>query len=129
MEEKLVEIKSMFDTTELNRLQRCAKNKDKKEIEKWGQDIENRLNQYYYEKYKAKYLEWLNETLMDMEIAMCYVLHFNENTRFGNKRLESYLNDMAEVIRGFYRKDFSREEYKKQLEEDGIKFTPDFKKI
>lgn len=60
---------------------------------------------------------------------MCYVLHFNEHTRFGNKRLESYLNDMAETIRGFYRKDFSREEYKKQLEEDGIKFTPDFKKI
>lgn len=66
MEDKLVEIKSMFDTNELNRLQRCAKNKDKREIEKWGQDIENRLNQYYYEKYKAKYLEWLNETLMDI---------------------------------------------------------------
>ena len=34
----------MFDTNELNRLQRCAKNKDKKEIIKWGQEFEDRLN-------------------------------------------------------------------------------------
>ena len=41
----------MFDTNELNRLHRCAKNKDKKEIIKWGQDFEDRLNKKYYEIY------------------------------------------------------------------------------
>ena len=50
-------IGNMFDTNELNRLQRCAKNKDKKEIIKWAQDFEARLSELYHQRYKEYYLE------------------------------------------------------------------------
>lgn len=115
------EITKMFNTNELNRLQRCAKNKDKNEIRKWGQDFEHRVNEKYYELYKKQYVIWLEETFKDLDIALMYTLHFNEYTKFGNKRLKSVMDDIAEALRGFYKGEFKREEYKKMLEDDGIK--------
>ena len=123
MEEK--DYLRMFDVNELNRLQRCAKNKDKKEIIKWGQEFENRLNKKYYEIYKKQYTIWLEETFKDLDTALMYTLHFNEQTRFGNKRLKSVMNDLGMTMRGFYRKEFNREEYNKMLKEDGIKIMED----
>ena len=115
------DIVKMFDTNELNRLQRCAKNKDKKEIIKWGQEFEDRLNKKYYEMYKKQYMIWLEETFKDLDTALMYTLHFNEYTKFGNKRLKSVMDDLGTTMRGFYRKEFNREEYNKMLKEDGIK--------
>ena len=115
----------MFNTNELNRLHRCAKNKDKKEIIKWGQDFEDRLNKKYYEIYKKQYMIWLEETFKDLDVALMYTLHFNESTKFGNKRLKSVMDDLAVTMRGFYRKEFSRKEYNKMLKDDGIKILED----
>lgn len=123
MEEK--DYIKMFDTNELNRLHRCAKNKDKKEIIKWGQEFEDRLNKKYYEIYKKQYMIWLEETFKDLDVALMYTLHFNESTKFGNKRLKSVMDDLAVTMRGFYRKEFSRKEYNKMLKDDGIKILED----
>lgn len=119
------DIVKMFDTNELNRLQRCAKNKDKNEIRKWGQDFEHRVNEKYYELYKKQYMIWLEETFKDLDIALMYTLHFNEYTKFGNKRLKSVMDDIAEALRGFYKGEFKRDEYKKMLKDDGIKLMED----
>lgn len=123
MEEK--DYIKMFDTNELNRLHRCAKNKDKKEIIKWGQEFEDRLNKKYYEIYKKQYMIWLEETFKDLDVALMYTLHFNESTKFGNKRLKSVMDDLAVTMRGFYRKEFNRKEYNKMLKDDGIKILED----
>lgn len=111
----------MFDTNELNRLQRCAKNKDKKEIIKWGQQFEAMLNKKFYDIYKKQYMIWLEETFKDLDTALMYTLHFNEQTRFGNKRLKSVMDDLGMTMRGFYKKEFNREEYNQMLKDDGIK--------
>lgn len=115
------EIKKMFDTNELNRLQRAAKNKDKREIQKWGQQFENRINQYYFELYKKKYLEWLNESIDDLDIAIKYALSFSEETMFGNKRLKKFFKDYGATLRSVYKREFNRKDYIKMLKEKGIK--------
>lgn len=115
------EITKMFDTNELNRLQRCAKNKDKKEILKWGQDFERRIAQFYMKEYKEYYLKLYEERLKDLDTAVLYTLHFNESCKFGNKRLTGIMNDLAETIRGFYTGEYNRKEYRENLKNDGIK--------
>lgn len=109
-----------FNINELNRLQRCAKNKDKKELIKWGQEFEDMLNKKFYDIYKKQYTIWLEETFKDLDTALMYTLHFNEYTKFGNKRLKSVMEDLAVTMRGFYKKEFNREEYNKMLKDDGI---------
>ena len=118
MEEK--DYLRMFDTNELNRLQRCAKNKDKKEIIKWGQEFEAMLNKKFYDIYKKQYMIWLEETFKDLDTALMYTLHFNEYTKFGNKRLKSVMDDLAITLKGFYKGEFERKDYNKMLTDDGI---------
>lgn len=121
------EIIKMFDTNELNRLQRCAKNKDKNEIKKWGEDFERRLNQKYSDIYREKLIKQFEERLKDIDVGIIYSLHFNENTKFGNKRLEQFMNDLSATIRGFYKDDFNRSDYIQMLKDDGIKILGDWK--
>jgi hypothetical protein len=109
-----------FNTNELNRLQRCAKNKDKKEIIKWGQEFEAMLNKKFYDIYKKQYMIWLEETFKDLDTALMYTLHFNEYTKFGNKRLKSVMDDLAITLKGFYKGEFERKDYNKMLTDDGI---------
>ena len=111
----------ILNMNEINRLHRAAKNKDKKEIIKWTEQYDRYVNNKYYEIYKKEYVVWLEETFEDLDIALMYTLHFNESTRFGTKRLQSVMEDIAATMKGFYTKEFSREEYKKMLEDDGIK--------
>jgi len=122
-----VVINKMFDTSELNRLQRCAKNKDKKEIIKWGQDFEHRLAELYHKRYKDYYLNEYKERLKDLDVAMIYALHFNEETHFENDKLTDFMNDLSATMRGFYKDNFTREDYVKMLKDDGVKIEGDFK--
>ena len=115
------EIRRLFDTNEINRLHRCAKNKDKKEIIKWGQDFERIVAQYYNDYFKNKYLNQYMEKLKDIDTALLYVLHFGEATNFGNKRLKSTMDDLSATIKGFYSGEFNRAEYRQMLKDDGIK--------
>jgi len=118
-------IDSMFDTNELNRLQRCAKNKDKKEIVKWARDFELRLSELYHKRYKQHYLDEFEERLKDIDTALLYVLHFGEATKFGNKRLNGTMNDLGAVIKDMHNGQFNRNELRQMLIEDGIKIEKD----
>ena len=118
-------INKMLDTNELNRLQRCAKNKEKKEILKWGQDFERRLSELYHKRYKDYYLEQYTERLKDIDTALMFTLHFGEATKFGNKRLKETMEDLSVTIKGFYNGEYSRKEYREMLAKDGIKIEED----
>lgn len=118
-------LKSLLDTNEINRIHRAAKNKDKKEIIKWAKEYEKYLNDKYYEIYREMYMQWLFETFKDIDIAICYTLHFNEATKFGNKRLKSFMDDLNIIFAGFYKQEFSRADYKKHLIDDGINLMED----
>lgn len=118
-------IDKMLDTNELNRLQRCAKNKDKKEILKWAQDFERRLSELYHKRYKEYYLSEYEERLKDIDTALMFALHFGEATKFGNKRLKEVMDDLSATIRGFYSGEYNRAEYREMLTKDGIKIEKD----
>ena len=118
-------IDKMFDTNELNRLHRCAKNKDKKEILKWGQDFEARLAELYHKRYKDYYLKEYEERLKDIDTALLYALHFGETTKFGNKRLKEIMEDLSITLKDLQDGVFKRKEYREMLTKDGIKIEKD----
>lgn len=118
-------ISSMLNTNELNRLQRCAKNKDKKEIIKWAQDFEARLADLYHERYKKYYLSEYEQRLKDLDTALIYTLHFGETTKFGNKRLKGTMDDLSTVISDMHSGQFNNNDLREMLINDGIKIKKD----
>lgn len=114
-------IDTMLDTNELNRLQRCAKNKDKNEIKKWAQDFERRLSELYHARYRDYYLKEYQERLKDIDTALLYVLHFGESTKFGNKKLKETMDDLSITIKDIHNGEFKRTDYREMLAKDGIK--------
>ena len=119
-------INDLLNTNEINRIHRAAKNKDKKEIKKWAKEYDQYVNDKYYEIYRKEYENWLYQTFKDMDLAICYTLHFSETTKFGMKRITSFMNDIAIIMRGFYNMEFSREEYNEMLKNDNINVLGDW---
>ncbi len=110
----------MFNTNELNRLHRCAKDNDKKKLEEWALDYDARLKEQYNKAYLEKHIENFTRSIKDLDIATIFTLHFNERLHFTEDEIVDFMNDVRATERGFYKDGFTREDYIKMLEDDGI---------
>lgn len=72
----------------------------------------------YYKSYKEDVLKAIDLLLFTVR----YTLHFNEKTKFGQARIDDFMEDLIVTIDNFRTGDFHVEDYKEQLRKDGIKF-------
>ena len=72
--------------------------------------------------YDKKYREKLLKAIDLMLFTVRYTLHFNEKTKFGQARIDDFMNDLIVTIDNFRTEEFNVEDYKEQLKADGIKF-------
>jgi hypothetical protein len=111
-----MEIAKLFDKNELRRLEKAAREKDKNKLIEWGTIFEKRI----VELYEKEYINILQDSINNFMIAMIFVLHFNERTKFGVKRIDDFMDDFIEVVKGFSRGEFNPQEYEDMLNEDKI---------
>lgn len=57
-----------------------------------------------------------------MFFTVRYTLHFNEKTKFGQARIDDFMEDLKVTIDNFRTGEFHVEDYEEQLGADGIKF-------
>ena len=116
-----------MDRNEFRRLERAAekanKNKNKQALYDWGLQLEQQIRNELEQAYEIKFKQDLEASIDTFLLAIMYVLHFSETTKFGNKRLNDIMEDITATVNMFYTGEYSPEDYKKQLEEDGIKLN------
>lgn len=83
--------------------------------------IENNANSKYEQYYEKKYKEDLSNAIDNFILTIVYTLRYNQYTRFGNKRINDFMEDLFVTIDMFRTGEYKPEEYRKELEEDGIK--------
>lgn len=105
-----------MDKNELRRLEKAAKEKDKKHLLEWGNQFEDQIRQEYERAFKSE----LSEAINNFCVAIVYTLHFCELTKFGNKRINEFMDDMFETVDLFRTKAYNPTDYKKQLRKEGI---------
>ena len=110
------DIESLFNRSELRRLEKAAREKDKMKLAEWAAQFEEQMRQ----EYEKKYQEEMGETIDNFILTIIYVLHYNESTRFGRKRLDSFMSDLLATVDNFNNKTYNPEDYRKELAEDGI---------
>lgn len=110
-------IKEIVNRNELRRLERAAREKDKKHLLEWAKQFEDQIRQEYENAFQKE----LSEAIDNFCLAIAYALHFSEKTKFGEKRIKEFLNDTFVTVDMFRKGEYSPEEYKKQLSDAGIK--------
>ena len=116
MDKKLEGMLSLLDKNELRRLQKAARDKNMEKVIDWGKQLEMQLIQQYEEDFEKE----LAGSIDNFILTIVYTLHFNESTKFGNKRIEEFMRDLLETIDMFKRGEAKPEDYQKALKEDGI---------
>lgn len=113
------DIESLFNRSELRRLEKAAKEKDKMKLAEWAAQFEESMNNRYEKHFKDQLADMIDNFLL----TIVYTLHFNESTKFGNKRIESFVDDLMATVENFKTGAYNPEDYKKELKEDGIKIV------
>lgn len=113
-----MEIAKLFDKNELRRLEKAAKDKNKNKLIEWGKAFEKRV----IELYEKEYIKILQDSINNYMLIMIFSLHFNEKTKFGKKRIDDFMEDFVEVVKGFSNEEFKVQEYEEMLNKDGIYF-------
>lgn len=109
-------IKEIVNRNELRRLERAAREKDKKHLLEWAKQFEDQIRQEYENAFQKE----LSEAIDNFCLAIAYALHFSEKTKFGEKRIKEFLDDVFISIDMFRTGEYDPEEYKQQLIDSGI---------
>lgn len=103
---------------EIRRLEKAARDKDRKKLWEWAKQFENQIKKEYEDVFE----EDLGNSIDIMCLALAYTLSFNEKTKFGVDRLTDFLDDFFVTVDMFSTGEYSPEDYAKQLEKKGIYF-------
>lgn len=101
---------------ELRRLQKAARDNDKRKLLDWGNQFENQIRAEYEKEFKAE----LTNAVDNFMIAVAYTLRYCEETEFGQKRLTSFLEDLGVTIDMYRTGEYKPEEYAEDLKKSGV---------
>lgn len=109
---------------------RRIKNYSKEEMTRWLDYHESMLYNLIRKDFEKNYQDEIENSVANFLIAVWYTLHYNEETHLQKDELASFMDDLYVSVDMFRKGEYKPDEYKKQMEEDGIKFAPcDYTKI
>lgn len=109
--------KKIVNMNEIRRLQKAARDKNINHLVDWFIQFDDQLRREYNQAFESE----LGEAIDNFILTIVYTLHFNESTKFGNKRINDFMEDLFETIDMFRRGEAVPEDYKQHLEKEGIK--------
>ena len=119
-------MRNLLSRDELRRLEKAAREKDKKHLKEWAMAYEDLLRKDYEEAYHDEIQNAINNLL----IAIVYTLHFNEKCRFGPKKIPDFMEDLMVTVDMYRTGESKPDEYLDELAKCGVHFEPhDWSKI
>lgn len=109
---------------------RRIKGYSKEEMTRWLDYHESMMYNLIRKEFEANYQDEIENSIANFLIAVWYTLHYNEETHLQKDELASFMEDLYVSVDLFRKGEYKPEDYKEQMEEDGIKFEPcDYSKI
>ena len=109
---------------------RRIKNYSRDEMEKWLDYHESMIYNILRKEFEKNYQDEIENSISNFLIAIWYTLHYNEDLHLKNDELASFMEDLYVSVDLFRKGEYKPDDYKQQMEDDGISFTPcDYTKI
>ena len=112
-----IERNKTADMNEIRRLQKAAREKNISHLIDWLNQFDDQVRREYENTFQKE----LSEAIDNFCVGIAYALRFSEKTKFGEKRIKEFLDDIFITLDMFRKGEYSPEDYKKQLSESGIK--------
>lgn len=112
---------NLVNREEIRRLQKAAREKDKKHLVEWMIQYDTQINERLRQEYERNYRDEISNSIDNFCLAVAYTAKFSETTNLGKKRLPEFMEDLFVTIDMFRTGEFKPEDYRKELEQCGIK--------
>lgn len=112
-----------MNRNDLRRLEKAAREKDKKYLASWADDFERQLSYLVRKEYEARYQDEIENSIENFLIATAYTAVFSESTNLlksGN--LPDFMEDLFATIELFRTGEYKPKEYEEILKENGFEF-------
>ena len=111
---------SIVNKNEIRRLEKAAREKDKKHLDAWAKDFERQITIELKRQYDENFLEDITSFNNNILLALAYTLHFSEETNYSSSKMKSFIDDFYTTIDMFRTKEYTPNDYTKILEQDNI---------
>lgn len=114
-------MKDIFNREEIRRLQKAAREKDKKVLVEWMKQYDNQISELMRREYEKAYQEELIDSIDNFCLAVLYTAKFSETTDLDGDKLSEFIEDLYSTIDMFRTGEFNPKDYVEDLEKCGIK--------
>lgn len=112
----------ILNRNEIRRLEKAAREKDKKHLFEWTIQFENQVAEMLRKEYEQAYQDELASSVDTFLIAVAYTAKFSETTNLNKDTLPEFMNDLLVTVDMFSTGEYKPEEYRKILADNGIIF-------
>lgn len=116
----------LVNRDEVRRLEKAAREKDKKHLGDWINQFVNRMDVIFRKEYEALYQDEINNSVQNLLLALAYTLHFSEEFHLDKDHLPDFINDLMVTIDMFRTGEYKPEDYKEELEKCGVYLDESF---
>ena len=87
----------------------------KQKVYNWAKQFEDTVKSELNREYEQQYKEDLERAIEYFIVSIAFVLHFNEKTKFGRKRVFDVLHDIEATVEMFRKKEYEPKDYVQML--------------
>ena len=99
---------------------RTLKGFSKEQMENWLQGYYNVTYNSLRKEFNDAYKDELDSSVQNFITAIAYTLHYNEDVHLQHDELNSFMEDLFVSVDMFRKGEYSPDDYREQLKEDGI---------
>lgn len=122
-------LERLVNRDEIRRLEKAAKEKDKKHLANWAKQYEQQIELMLRKEYEDRYQDEINSSIDNFIFAVAYTAYFSEETNLNNETLPEFMSDLFATIDMYRTGEFRPEDYVEELKQNGfivdqIKYKP-----
>lgn len=118
---------SLLNRNEIRRLEKAAREKDKKHLLEWAKRFEDSIRRIFEKEYQAE----IQTSVDNFMIAVAYTLYFSEETVIKDKKdVGEFMSDLFSTLDLYRTGEYNPQEYKDILNKVGVFFDEyDYSKL
>ena len=111
---------SLINRNEIRRLEKAAREKDKRHLIDWADKLEQQIQQDIERQLEYRYNLELGNAVDTIMVAVAYALYFSEETSLDKNNIADFMHDLFVTIDLYRTGEYKPEDYVQQLKDVGV---------